>query len=1314
MGARGDGAGHARGDGARRGGGCIGGGGVDDDDAGRGVGLALTMAPTLFHKLFHRKAASHQPRAPRWRGVGDAVVGWPTCEFDGSQIRLVIYQDCDRRGRQHLFDSDSVRIVDEAPQKSEESPRGLGRCRSNGGSLGSLNSNSSSSQTPSGGDAQPKYQYVRMGPDVKMLGEMMFGSVAMSYKGSTLKIHHMRSPPQIMLSKVFTVNMGGTGSLSGSSSSLLTDSFEYTHAGLTSSRSFPVLNSSAVIREKTRVGLLSLCCRRQAGSMQGLDAMPFGLVRSASFFAAYSSPLDMPSRGKNEDSDSGIARSASLTSLLLAAMPSPSSSLPTGGSSNSLSRRFQRSQNTSLDHGVFPRRSGEEGFSLAEGCCSSNPSSVRRRKIAIGIIFCLSPCAEEEEARFQECFFSHFPLFESHMDRLKTAIEQAMITCRKIQDPMQRSQVYVQRIMDALSRFRMAVSDLYTLPRIPEPVWLTMTLPTSDKPQLCRRFMRELAALSEQASKNQFLPALLSAVLTHHLAWVPTVIPSGHPPLHTFAQKHSSTSLDMLARSHPYNPLWAQLGDLYGALGSPVKLTRTVVVGRCEELVQRLLYVLTYFVRCSEIQESLLEWEGGGTACITTSLERGEVEDSEYVVVTLQPSSSSSRSSAPAGAASLSAAPAAATKKPSSKTSGADGAASPSAGTEERTFPDTGCPSGDVDSCSFELGAAVDAEEAPSVAATAAAPVSPEPPPQQQPASPGSASGAGAVQLCRDVGDVRIDTRREVLMCVTRSASGELILPAKEMAEAELERFGFTVPQGEKGEERLESALRRTSCSDKLHTDAIAFPAGVSPQGSRKVKFLIGCSFSPDSDTEARGKQFSKTFRTFEGDGRAPSPRGTPVSEPKPAPRTQLAAPSQAERAEVKPGRPLGPPKGRALRRLPSCGSSSSSSSLFDEYFDEKNVIETKTIDDIPAEMRFRSSGRPALSSPVAMARAGSPTEGAGEISALSTKQNILEEEEEEKEEEEDEECEVEAVRPASVGGSVGGSSRQDAARVRRPSVFTIGSPQLSDCCVPDSVANGRAIAGQPGRKGKKKAAAFREEGDIPRNESSDSALGDSDSEEGCPEPRRLRTCPEEVELPMPRSDLVEVAPCGRGMSNYGRSLVGGYCPRYVPDLVLHGIPGDEGLRDRIADDLAHTAQHPVLDEPIAEAVCILADTERWSVQLLSSSQQPRRSGGGVGSTNEGGRPPTEALVSSLVAQILSSTLQLWRLHMPADFCVMHLEDRLQELYSKSKVLAEYLRGQTRVHVKELSAVLGIEANDLPLLAAIASTHSPHVAQILL
>lgn len=56
---------------------------------------------------------------------------------------------------------------------------------------------------------------------------------------------------------------------------------------------------------------------------------------------------------------------------------------------------------------------------------NSGPSLgvARKKKIAIGVIFLLSP-NEEENAKFQEFFFSHFPLFESHMNKLKSAIEQ--------------------------------------------------------------------------------------------------------------------------------------------------------------------------------------------------------------------------------------------------------------------------------------------------------------------------------------------------------------------------------------------------------------------------------------------------------------------------------------------------------------------------------------------------------------------------------------------------------------------------------------------------------------------------------------------------------------------------------------------------------------------------------------------------------------------------------------------------------------------------------------------------------------------------
>lgn len=72
-------------------------------------------------------------------------------------------------------------------------------------------------------------------------------------------------------------------------------------------------------------------------------------------------------------------------------------------------------------------RSTEEMFSMADESCSSNPAMVRRKKIAISIIFSL-PEKEEAQRNFQDFFFSHFPLFESHMNKLKYAIEKVQNT----------------------------------------------------------------------------------------------------------------------------------------------------------------------------------------------------------------------------------------------------------------------------------------------------------------------------------------------------------------------------------------------------------------------------------------------------------------------------------------------------------------------------------------------------------------------------------------------------------------------------------------------------------------------------------------------------------------------------------------------------------------------------------------------------------------------------------------------------------------------------------------------------------------------
>lgn len=70
-------------------------------------------------------------------------------------------------------------------------------------------------------------------------------------------------------------------------------------------------------------------------------------------------------------------------------------------------------------------RSVEESFNMSDEGSAPSLGVARKKKIAIGVIFLLSP-NEDENSKFQEFFFSHFPLFESHMNKLKSSIEQVL------------------------------------------------------------------------------------------------------------------------------------------------------------------------------------------------------------------------------------------------------------------------------------------------------------------------------------------------------------------------------------------------------------------------------------------------------------------------------------------------------------------------------------------------------------------------------------------------------------------------------------------------------------------------------------------------------------------------------------------------------------------------------------------------------------------------------------------------------------------------------------------------------------------------
>lgn len=111
----------------------------------------------------------------------------------------------------------------------------------------------------------------------------------------------------------------------------------------------------------------------------------------------------------------------------------------------------------------------------------------------------------------------------------------------------------------------------------------------------------------------------MTAVLTHHLGWIGTVAPlitsnirdnisksSKSNPLIRKLLEQENYKLSEISKNYPYNALWAQLGDLYGALTSPIKISKTVICGNesSVQTIERLLNILTYFIRCNEIKKT--------------------------------------------------------------------------------------------------------------------------------------------------------------------------------------------------------------------------------------------------------------------------------------------------------------------------------------------------------------------------------------------------------------------------------------------------------------------------------------------------------------------------------------------------------------------------------------------------------------------------------------------------------------------------------------------------------------------------------------
>ncbi|XP_017080980.1 folliculin-interacting protein 1 isoform X2 [Drosophila eugracilis] len=604
--------------------------------------------------------------------------------FEGSQVRILLYKEDD--SRRLLFDSNALQKVTHRDTSSTSgSVSSLSSSTSGGGKFlknekytslqqnGKIQAKTHSSNGSNFIDVCAEYGYKHnrpSGADITPLGEMVFGSLPMSFCGTALKVHWLPQPARILCSQVYLTPTNNGGSGSGHSP-------------------YSTLSANSLATPRT-----SICSEH--GSMDGLSMNSFSMPFSVSVGRQMSltPPLDVPAAPADQQSlsihsvdssgprfsstystatDSGYSASgsgsgtggqwsyqysstrSSLGSVLSdqsdairklsmdsACYTGSSPYLDEFASDGCLQRRISRNLRTSFENEhskndfigflsdnyafngqvVAPGGGGAGGGSEGGGmappqyrrasyCANesrSNPEMGRRqanlrRRAKLGLAVCISMSESFEEE--MELFCSeHIALLESMLSRLRASTEHAYINHKNF------LQIMFQACQDTQQWF----SDLFTAPRIKTPVWLSITTSGSKYSKtVAERFIKELCDLlsfADTKDSNFFISTMLTGILTHHLGWVATVSAFNNAGSRRSESSSSAAAIEQrakllqVAQKHPYNALWAQLGDLYGAIGMPPKLARTIVCGAEKLWVEKLLNVLTYFIRCSEVRRA--------------------------------------------------------------------------------------------------------------------------------------------------------------------------------------------------------------------------------------------------------------------------------------------------------------------------------------------------------------------------------------------------------------------------------------------------------------------------------------------------------------------------------------------------------------------------------------------------------------------------------------------------------------------------------------------------------------------------------------
>ncbi|KAF2076450.1 hypothetical protein CYY_002253 [Polysphondylium violaceum] len=532
-------------------------------------------------------------------------------EFDlaNDQIRFVVYQNSSTL----LFDTLQADYL-----KNRAKTAGA-----NGNVAHKSTGQAPQQQRPVNGKPSPSQSQLPRIGKIDMLREMMFGTVPLNIAGTTTKIHYLPDSQQLLMTKLFTLNLKRDEKKSASNTPAASSAASASTAP-PSPTMISETHSDQQHQQQPQHNSMNL--DKSIGSTTSTNSN----VSSASGLVHSASTTDLMSKEKSSLTSSTNSAQTTTTST-----PTNHNLTPTKESTNRLrssSTLANQSPRSPLSQPrvtkltvavcvifgpkleILKTIASKEGTAANSSSSGSNPNGANKNtgnsnhhnNIAV--------------SNFHQFIITHFLIIDMRIKFIVKLLKNQLYSKFTSNGGSGSigggggSQTFgiaeITQLYSEVEKFRQYIKDFYHAPRLEKPLWLdTLTSPSTKRQTftILLENLRELLPIYNTPKSRFFLSNIITSILSYNLSWLTLSLAANEMTPSLRCNSESCNS------EYSYqNQFLYQLSQIYGYTGcvQPAcknnhnrsnKLTKFILVSPKEDISKKFLQVISYFWRTFEL-----------------------------------------------------------------------------------------------------------------------------------------------------------------------------------------------------------------------------------------------------------------------------------------------------------------------------------------------------------------------------------------------------------------------------------------------------------------------------------------------------------------------------------------------------------------------------------------------------------------------------------------------------------------------------------------------------------------------------------------